>query len=264
MPVRAEPIDADAVLFHGAAYDSTSLTLFDGDRALLVEGLASAADAEALRATLTREMGKRVALLISTHYFSDHLAAWNLFPDAPVLAHENAAATFWNEQFRTAAEAAHYRAPTFLLSGRLEIAWGRFRLDVFENHGHTTGTLNVDIPALDLLHVGDTAVGRMVYLQYSAPEAIDRALGRALGRGRRRVLRSHGGLTGPETLASARGYLANLEARVAEARRAARPIDTIRIEDCLPPGPPPTDFESFFHARNLASIEARGLYSEAA
>src|SRR5262245_5272401 len=103
MAVRAESIDADAILFHGDAYDSTSLALFDGDRALLIEGLASVTDAEALRAAL-RAAGRWVELLVSTHYFSDHLAAWNLFPEAPVLAHENAAATFWTEQFRTAEE----------------------------------------------------------------------------------------------------------------------------------------------------------------
>ena len=81
MGVRSETIDTDAVLFHGDRYDSTSLALFDGDRALLIEGLGSVADAEALRAELAAR-GKRVEFLVSTHYFSDHLAAWNLFPKA--------------------------------------------------------------------------------------------------------------------------------------------------------------------------------------
>jgi len=85
MAVRSETIDSDAVLFRGDRYDSTSLALFDGDRALLIEGLGSAADAEALRAELAAR-GKRAELLVSTHYFSDHLAAWNLFPEADVLA----------------------------------------------------------------------------------------------------------------------------------------------------------------------------------
>ena len=263
MGVRSETIDTDAVLFHGDRYDSTSLALFDGDRALLIEGLGSVADAEALRAELAAR-GKRVEFLVSTHYFSDHLAAWNLFPKAEVLAHENALATFWSEEFRTAEEVGHFRQPTILLSGRLGLSWGRFQVDIFENPGHTAGTLNVEIPELDLLHVGDTAVGRMAYVQYSAPEAIDRALARALARGRGRVLRSHGLLTSSETLRSARGYLANLRLRVLEARSNGRPVSEIRIEECLPAGPPAIDFEAFFHARNLASIEARGLYREAA
>ena len=263
MPVRTEPIGADAVLFHGEAYDSTSLALFDGARTLLVEGLASADDARALREALDAE-GRRVELLVSTHFFSDHMAAWNLFPEASLLAHENAVATFWTEEFRSEEEARHFRAPTMRLSGQLGLAWGRFELDIFENPGHTPGTLNVDIPALDLLHVGDTAVGRMAYIHYSAPEAVDRALARALGRGRRRVLRSHGSLTGAEALVSARGYLANLRERVLEARRRGVPISSIRIEDCLPEGPAATDFETFFHNRNLGSIETRGLYTEAA
>ncbi len=263
MAVRAETIDADAVLYHGDKYDSTSLALFDRDRVLLLEGLGSAEDAEAMRAALIAG-GRRVELLISTHYFSDHLAAWNLFPEAPVIAHENSLATFWDEDFRSEEEVRHFRAPTMLLSGRLGLEWGRFHLEIFENPGHTAGTLNVDVPELDLLHVGDTAVGRMAYLRYSAPEAIDRALARALARGRRSVLRSHGPPTGSEALVSARGYLANLRERVLDARKKGRPMSGIRIEECLPAGPPPTDFEAFFHARNLASIEARGLYGEAA
>jgi glyoxylase-like metal-dependent hydrolase (beta-lactamase superfamily II) len=262
--MRIEEIDRDAVLFRGDKYDSVSLALFDGDRALLVEGLGSIEDAEAMKAALSGPMGKRVEVLVSTHYFSDHLAAWNLFPEARVIAHENAVATFWSEDFRSAEEVAHFRSPSMLLAGRLSIAWGRFAIDVFENPGHTAGTLNVDIPELDLLHVGDTAVGRMAYIQYSAPEAIDRALSRALDRGRRRVLRSHGPVTDADVLRSARGYLANLRTRVLEARRKGPPVSGIRIEDCLPAGPPATDFETFFHVRNLASIEARGLYTEAA
>jgi cyclase len=264
MPVRTEPIDADAVLFHGATYDSTSLALFDRERALLIEGLGSVDDAREMRENLIREWGKRVDLLISTHYFSDHLAAWNLFPKASVLAHENAVATFWTEEFRSELEVGHFRPPTMLLSGRLGLAWGKFHLEIFENPGHTAGTLNVDIPELDLLHVGDTAVGRMAYVHYSAPEAIDRALARALDRGRRRVLCSHGSVTGSEVLRSARGYLANLRDRVMEARREGRKVSDIPIERCLPFGPEATEFETFFHDRNLASIEARGLYREAA
>ena len=263
MAVRAETIDRDAVLFHGDRYDSTSLALFDGDRALLVEGLGSAEDARSLRDALAAE-GRSPALLVSTHFFSDHMAAWNLFPEAPLLAHENALATFWSEDFRSEEEVRHLRAPTMLLDGRLSLTWGRFTVEIFANTGHTPGTLNVDIPELDLLHVGDTAVGRMAYVQYSAPEAIDRALARALARGRQNVLRSHGSLTGPETLLSARGYLVHLRERVVEARRKGLPVSEIRIGDCLPAGPPATDFETFFHGRNLASIETRGLYREVA
>ena len=263
MAVRTETIDSGAVLFHGDRYDSTSLALFAGDRTLLIEGLGAAEDAEAMRAALAGS-GKRVEVLLSTHYFSDHLAAWNLFPEAQVVAHENALATFWAEDFRTDEEVRHFRAPTMFLSGRLGLTWGRFHLEIFENPGHTPGTLNVDIPELDLLHVGDTAVGRMAYIHYSAPEAIDRALARAIARGRRNVLCSHGSIEDVDVLRSARGYLSNLRERVLDARKHGRPVPKIRIEDCLPPGPPATDFETFFHARNLASIESRGLYREAA
>src|SRR5262249_34684487 len=158
-----------------------------------------------LRRVLVEEWGKRVALLVSTHFFSDHMAAWNLFPEADLLAHAEAVATFDAERFRTDEEAAHFRAPTLRLSGRLAIAWGRHRIEVTESPGHTPDALLVDLPDADLLHVGDAAVGRMAYLQYADPAPIDAALARALARGRGRILRSHGPVAGPEALRSARG-----------------------------------------------------------
>ena len=264
MRLRSDELDRDLFLFRGSQYDSGSLVVLAGDQALLVDGMASVEDAEQLRRTLVTDWGKRVELLVSTHYFSDHMAAWNLFPQARLIAHANAVQTFWSEQFRTPEEAAHFRAPSMLLSGRLELAWGRFRIEIFESPGHTPDALNVDFPQADLLHVGDAAVGRMAYLHYSAPEPLDRALERALARGRKRILRSHGPVAGPDALESARAYLRKLGERVAEARRAGAPIAGITIDDCLPAGAPATEFESFFHARNLASIEARGLFQEAA
>jgi glyoxylase-like metal-dependent hydrolase (beta-lactamase superfamily II) len=261
--MRIERLGEDLFHFRGDAYDSGSLAVLDGGRALLVDGLASVADAQAMRRILVDEWGASVALCVASHFFSDHMAAWNLFPDAELLAHRDAVRTFESEQFRTAEEAAHFRTPTRRLSGSLALTWGRHRLEVFEAPGHTADALDVDLPDADLLHVGDAAVGRMAYLHYAEPEAMDRALGGALGRGRGRILRSHGPVAGPEALTSARGYLHGLGERVRAARRAGRPIRDIPITECLPAGDPATEFESFFHERNLASIEARALFPEA-
>lgn len=259
--MHVEELDRDLFHFRGAVYDSGSLVLLDGDRALLIDGLAAVEDARRMRRTLVEDWGKGVTLLVSTHFFSDHMAAWNLFPEAELLAHANAVQTFWSEAFRTPEEAAHFRAPTRTLAGRLELTWGRFRLEVFEAPGHTADALNVDIPSADLLHVGDAAVGRMAYLHYSAPGPLDRALERALSRGRGRILRSHGRVAGPEVLVSARGYLRGLGERVRGARRDGANVADIPIEACLPEGEPATGFETFFHRRNLASIEARGIFA---
>ncbi|HEY3202570.1 MAG TPA: hypothetical protein VGL03_02810 [Thermoanaerobaculia bacterium] len=98
----------------------------------------------------------------------------------------------------------------------------------------------------------------------SAPESIDRELARALSRRRRRILRSHGPAAGIEALQLARDYLRRLREQVVEARRAGTSIAGISIENCLTPDERATDFETFFHARNVASIEARGLLAEAA
>ncbi|HEY2797820.1 MAG TPA: MBL fold metallo-hydrolase [Thermoanaerobaculia bacterium] len=258
--MRVERLGEDLFHFRGEAYDSGSLAILDGKRVLLVDGLASVGDAQAMRRILVEGWGTRVELCVSTHFFSDHMAAWNLFPEAELLAHADAVSTFRSEQFRTPEEAAHFREPTRRLAGSLQMTWGRYRVEVFESPGHTADALGVDVPDADLLHVGDSAVGRMAYLYYAAPEPMDRALERALGRGRGRILRSHGPVAGPEALRSARGYLRGLEDRVRGARQAGTPIEEIPIAECLPPGEPATDFETFFHARNLESIRTRGLF----
>ena len=49
-------------------------------------------------------------------------------------------------------------------------------------------TINVDIAEADLLMVGDTMVGNMVYLAYSTPEIFRHALARLQRRGRSRVI----------------------------------------------------------------------------
>jgi glyoxylase-like metal-dependent hydrolase (beta-lactamase superfamily II) len=261
--MRVERLGEELFHFRGEAYDSGSLVVRDGGRVLLVDGLASVEDARAMRRILVDDWGSRVELCVASHFFSDHMAAWNLFPGAELLAHAGAVETFSSEQFRTPEEAAHFRAPTRRLSGSLALTWGRYRLEIFEAPGHTADAVNVDFPDADLLHVGDAAVGRMAYLYYATPEAIDRALERALARARGRILRSHGPLAGPEALHSARGYLRGLGERVRAARRAGTPIGEIPIAECLPPGEPATEFETFFHGRNLASIETRGLFREA-
>src|SRR5215212_140208 len=60
-----------------------------GGEALLVEGMGSRTDAEALRQYVERVLGKRVRIIVSTHYFSDHMAALGLFPEAEIITHED-------------------------------------------------------------------------------------------------------------------------------------------------------------------------------
>src|SRR5215471_11156340 len=92
--MRVERLGQDLFHFRGDVYDSGSLAVRDGERVLLIDGLASVADAEALRRVVVEDWGARVALCVATHFFSDHMAAWNLFRDAELLAHVNAVPTF--------------------------------------------------------------------------------------------------------------------------------------------------------------------------
>jgi len=161
--MRIERLEDDLLVAVGQQYESTTAIFLDGERALLVDGMASREDGLELRRFVEEDLEKKVKLLVSTHYFSDHLAAWGLFPGVPIVAHRNYRQTFDSEAFRTEEEKRHFVEPTVLVGDGLEIAWGRFHLDVFYNPGHTLCSLAIDVPEADLLLAGDTVVGNIVY-----------------------------------------------------------------------------------------------------
>lgn len=263
--ITIETLAEDVVLFRGEALDSNATAVRDGGRVLLIDGLGSRADAADLKRVVEHEWGARVEWMVATHYFSDHMAAYGLFPGVPLLAHAHALHTFWSERFRTPEEASFYVEPTMRLEGSLAVRWGRNRLTIHPNVGHTMGTLNVDFEDADLLHVADTVVGNLAYFLYAPPALLDEALARAERRGRSRILCSHGGVREAGALGRARTYLRNLEARVRQVRREDDgEIDGIPLDACLAEGVPGTPFEACFHARNLETIVDRCLFPAAA
>ncbi len=252
--MRIERLEDDLLVAVGKQYESTTAIFLDGNRALLVDGMASREDGLELRRFVEEDLGKRVTLLVSTHYFSDHLAAWGLFPGVPIVAHRNYRQTFDGEAFRTEEEKGHFVEPTVLVDGELEIAWGRFHLDVFYNPGHTLCSLAVDVPEADLLLAGDTVVGNIVYLYYGNASLKKRALERLQARRRGKLLSSHTGVSDPVRLERALHYLAQLSNEAAKTRAEGGLIREISLESCLPRDVAGTEFERLYHRRNLDLI----------
>ena len=140
--------------------------------------------------------------------------------------------------------------------------WGRYTLDVFHNPGHTMSTLSIEVPEADLLMTGDTVVGNIVYLAYSAPEMLRQALRRLRRRGRGRLISSHTGVREGRAVEHAAVYLDRLEAHARAAWQAGEDGDSvlrIPIDECLSPGLKASPFEELFHGRNLESIVGRRL-----
>lgn len=260
--MRIEEIEPDLLVAVGERYDSSSAIFLDGGRALLVDGMASRKDGQELRRFVEEEMGKRVALLVSTHYFSDHLAAWGLFPGVPIVAHRKYRHSFDSEAFRTEEEREHFVEPTVLVGDGLEIAWGRFRLEAFYNPGHTLCSLAIDVPDADLLLVGDTVVGNIVYQRYGSVEMKKRALERLRDRRRGKLLSSHGGISDPVRIDRALHYLERLEqeARKTQTEGSGR-VREIPLESCLPPDVEGSEFEKIFHRRNLDLIAEGRIFA---
>src|SRR5262249_50921454 len=156
-----------------------------------------------------------------------------------IIAHKNYRHTFDSERHRSESERAHFAEPSILVSDEMSIRWGRYNLDIFYNPGHTMSTLGVDIPEADLLFVGDTIVGNIVYFSYSTPQMFFTALDRLKRGRRRRIISSHMGARSSQAISDARHYLNCLQEKVSAIRENTRDeelILKIDLGNCLAPG----------------------------
>ncbi|HEY7160600.1 MAG TPA: hypothetical protein VH815_05040 [Acidobacteriota bacterium] len=243
--MRVERIEPDLYLAIGDAYDSNATIFLSAKEALVIDALASKRDAHDLKHLIEQNFEAAVRFFVCTHYFSDHLAALKLFPHSQIIAHKNYRQTFDQERFRSAEEASFFVEPTILMSDELTIRWGRFHLNLFYNPAHTTGTINIDIPEADLIHVSDTIVGNMVYIAYSSPDAFFPGLEKIKQRGRKKLISSHQGLRNIEAIHHAESYLRTLQQRLKEHD------SKITLQECMPPDVEATPFENIFHKRNV-------------
>lgn len=261
--MREQLIEPDIHLFIGETYHSNSTAFVRGDEVLLVDGMASRADAELLRERIEVGLNKRVRFVVATHYFSDHLAALKLFPRAEIIAHRNYLHTFSTERHRTVEEESHFVEPTIIVSDALVMKWGRHTLEMFHNPGHTMSTLSIEVPEADLLLAGDNLVGNIAYFAYSTPEMAGDALRRLKRRGRTRLISSHTGLRHSGALDNAIVYLDRLKANVRSAWQSAAGGDAvlrIPIDACLSPELKASPYEELYHRRNLESVVDRRLF----
>jgi glyoxylase-like metal-dependent hydrolase (beta-lactamase superfamily II) len=228
--------------------------------------MGSRADAEKLREFVETELKKQVRFIICTHFFSDHLAALKLFPLANVIAHKDYLDTFNSELYRSEEEEGHFREPDILVSDQMQIRWGGHVLDVFHNPGHTASTLGIEVQKANLLLVGDTLVGNIVYLAYSTPERVASALERLKKKTRDRVIPSHGNVRSPVAIRNALHYLHRLRERTKEvgsSEDGRELLEQTPLEACLPAGVEPTPFEKIFHERNLRTILEKNFFASA-
>jgi cyclase len=257
-------IGDDLYVLIGKTYQSNATAFISKGEVLLVDALGSRGDAEDLRNWVERELQKEVRFILSTHYFSDHMAGLNVFPRASVIAQKEYKQTFDSELYCSEEEKGHYREPDILISDELRIRWGKYTLEIFHNPGHTPSTLGIDVRDADLLMVGDTLVGNIVYLNYSTPERFAPALERLKSRARSRVLSSHGSVRSSAAISHAQSYLGALEERAKHARVSAageQAVLQIPLETCLPANVAAVPFEKVFHERNLHTIIDRGFFN---
>jgi cyclase len=264
--MHIDQIDTDILLFRGDCLESVATAFIDGERVLLIDALASEADAREMRAHLEGKLGKRVETIVLTHCFTDHMAGTRLFPDADIIAQRLFLYTFMEQRGRPRAEVDDFVAPSSVVDRQLTLTWGRHTLELFHNPGKTVCSLGIEVASADLLFVADNVVGNIAYIGASAPELIDEAIARLQRRGRRRIIPGHIGMHDWTALPNARHYLRRLREQVVRARAAhpgaaeAGAIRTIGIEDCIAAGVQPNRFEREWHGQNLERIVERRLF----
>lgn len=265
--MQIEQIATDILLFRGESYESLATAFVDGDRVLLIDALASEDDAAAMRAHLEDTLGLTVAVIVLTHCFTDHMAGVTLFPAAEVVAQRLFMYTFLEKGDRPLQQRQEFVVPTSVVDQQCTVRWGRYMLDIFHNPGKTVCSLGIDVPAADILFVGDNIVGNIGYIGGSAPELIDEAIGRLECRGRRRVIPGHMGVQDARALSNARRYLAKLRERVLHIRQVFQPqeaalaIREIAVEACAAEEVALSSFERHWHSQNLNRIVERQLFS---
>ena len=260
--MRVKQIHSDLYVAIGDAYDSNCTILLSKGEALLIDAMANKTDATYLKQLVERELNSKAKFIICSHFFSDHLAALKLFPESEIIAHKNYIHSFDLERFRSNEEKAFFVEPTILISDELSIRWGKYKLNLFYNPAHTMSTLNIDIPQADLIHVGDTLVGNIVYFTYSSPAMFFPALGRIKERGRKNLISSHLEPRSSDAVDHAVYYLKSLKTRVMDLNHNDEDVLRIDLQDCLPPKIEATPFETIFHKRNLKFVVEQQLFGE--
>jgi glyoxylase-like metal-dependent hydrolase (beta-lactamase superfamily II) len=202
-------IARDVYVVTGKAFSSNAVVVASDEGVILIDALASEEDGAELRRFIVDELGKSVRYIISTHYFDDHIAGLKCFPEAQVIAHVSYAQTAALWEPKSDME-RHFVPASMLVSSRLLIRWGRYNLDIFHNPGHTMGMLNVDVEGADLIAVGDTFVGHLVFVRHADPELLPLALRRVKERDRRHIVSGHDGLSSSSCLDKARDYYKRL------------------------------------------------------
>lgn len=261
--MNVQSLKPDVLMFVGQHLQSVATAFIDGEDVVLVDSLASAQDAGELRNVLCEQMGKRVRMLVCTHFMSDHIAGLSQFPDALVLAHRHYRHTFLSQNHR---EDAFYREPS-LVFDNLALRWGAHELRLLYNPGKTMDHLSVDVPSADLVCVGDNIVGNIVYLSKADPALLAAAIGRIRQLGRGTVVDGHMGCFSAAALDNALHYLRQLREAVVRIRlhtpalEHERGIQAIRIQDCVAPGVEPSDFEREWHGQNLDVIVKQDVFA---
>lgn len=260
--MKITKVTPDIYVLTGQELNSNATLITCEDKVLLVDGLASKNDATELQKFIQQDLQKELTLIVCTHYFSDHMAAFPLLQPTPIIAHQYYEHTFTMEAFRGQEERDRFVRPTVTFLDTMSIQWGANTLELFHNPGHTMSNITIDIPQAGVIITGDQTVGSIAYFYYSTPAMIRVALQRIKLRNRSTVITGHNGISTLERVENSLTYLDNLERLVKEAYSVddIKSIPEIKVEQCVAEGVEISEFDKYFHVRNLQAVIDRRLF----
>lgn len=167
--MRVLAVDADAVVFVSAVWQTTCTALRAGDEGFVIDSPILVHELEAVPQVL-EQSGFPVSGLLATHADWDHLLARHVFPDAPLGVGDATAQRLSEEPARaqrelTAFDEEHYIVgrPRLALEelqelpipGRLDLGSDGRELELHPTPGHTADGTAYFAPWLSLLVCGD-------------------------------------------------------------------------------------------------------------
>ncbi|MEV5336619.1 MBL fold metallo-hydrolase [Streptomyces werraensis] len=212
--------------------------LADGNDAVLVDTAATRARALRLRRAVLRIVPRPPRLLVATHFHGDHTFGNCVFPEAVVVAHEQARQDIhtaglhltglWPDVCWGDPEVV---VPQLTYRDRTTVHAGTLRAELLHpGPAHTTGDTAVWLPEQRVLFTGDLVMnGVTPFCPMGSVAGSLAALRTLRALGARTVVPGHGPVGGPELLDVNEGYLLRLQRLAADGLAAGLgPLETAR------------------------------------
>lgn len=227
-------------------FPMTAALILGRDLSVVFDTLLGPADMEPVLEIIRKQAPAKPVVVINSHYHWDHVWGNSAFPGSAIVAHRRCLDRLLADGELTLREyqekdpkfqAVRLLFPNLTFDESLTLHAGDLTVELMWTPGHTEDSVVAHVPELGLLLAGDMAEypTPFLYVPGGTGQYI-KQLERLASLDLRRVILSHGPVTGPELLTANANYFRRILERVAgaKARGAAREVIlAIPFRECL-------------------------------